>query len=563
MWRWVSGVCFCLLSWSTEAQDPGRYDVVLHEIFADPTPSRGLPASEFIELRNRSAAPVQLRNWTIKTGSSTGRINVNIILQPDSMVILCGASAATSFQPYGQTVVVTSFPSLNNDGDSLMLYSGSGKLIHGLVWSKNWYKNELKEEGGWSLEMKDIRFSCDFSENWNASIDPKGGTPGKPNSIKEIVQESTLPKLLYSYILGKKDLFLQFSKPINPLTAQIILDPHLAIAKIEEVPPLFTSLSVRLQTEADSTTLYRATVSGVRTCQAEVINQSSIRTGMLISPGFQKIVINEILFNPPVGGSDFIELLNLSNHVLNAGALRIANRSSDGKISSITTIHDQPYPIFPGEHILVTADPEWIKAKYLPPDTITSLATSLPSYPDDKGSAVLLDEQGTILDELTYDEKWHFTLLTNKESISLERVNPKGKTQESGNWHSASGTNGYATPGYRNSQQFDHQSSGKYFSLNTKIISPDNDGQDDYMMLTYDLPAQGAVMTIRIYDAAGREITKLANNRLCGNTGQFRWDGYTHTGKKVSRGFYILLAEAFFKNGEVLRFKDAIAVYEN
>ncbi|MFN5762787.1 MAG: hypothetical protein ACK44U_11950, partial [Sphingobacteriales bacterium] len=144
-----------------------------------------------------------------------------------------------------------------------------------------------------------------------------------------------------------------------------------------------------------------------------------------------------------------------------------------------------------------------------------------PSYPDDKGSAVLLDEQGTILDELTYDEKWHFTLLTNKESISLERVNPKGKTQESGNWHSASGTNGYATPGYRNSQQFDHQSSGKYFSLNTKIISPDNDGQEDYMMLTYDLPAQGAVMTIRIYDAAGREITKLANNRLCGNTGQF------------------------------------------
>lgn len=563
MWRWISVVCFCLISWSTEAQDPGRYDVVVHEIFADPTPSRGLPASEFIELRNRSTTPIQLRNWTIKTGSSTGKINVNYILQPDSVVILCGSSAATSFQSFGQTIVVTSFPSLNNDGDSLMIFSATGKCVHGVVWSPEWYHNPLKQEGGWSLEMKDIRYPCTFSENWSASIDVKGGTPGKQNSIKERIVEPPFPNLVYSFIQGKKELYLQFSNPIIPSLAQVSLSPNLNISRIEEVPPLFHSLLVKLQTEADSTTIYQVMVSGIRSCSATEIPQTSTRTGLLVAPAKQKIVLNEMLFNPPTGGSDFIELLNLSNQVLNAGELRIANRGTDGKIASITSIYDQPYPIFPGEYMIVTSDPTWVKATYLPPDSIMAFNASLPSYPDDKGAAVLLDEQGIILDELNYDEKWHFTLLTNKEGISLERINPKGKTQDSNNWHSAAGSNGYATPGYRNSQLFNAQTSGKYFSLNTKIISPDHDGRDDYMMLNYEFPIQGAVMTIRIYDAAGREMTKLANNLLCGSKGQIKWDGYTQTGKKLARGFYILLAEALFTNGDVKRFTDSIAIYEN
>ena len=35
---------------------------------------------------------------------------------------------------------------------------------------------------------------------------------------------------------------------------------------------------------------------------------------------------------------------------------------------------------------------------------------SLPSYPDDKGFVVLLDQQGDIIDEVDYIDDWHFKL---------------------------------------------------------------------------------------------------------------------------------------------------------
>lgn len=563
MWRWISVIAFCFISWSSEAQDPVRYDVVLHEIFADPTPSRGLPASEFIELRNRSLLPVNLKNWTVRTSTGLGRINMHYILQPDSIVILCSSAAANVFQSFGPTVVVTNFPALNNDGDSLLLNSPSGKPIHGLVWSKDWYKNEVKKEGGWSLEMKDINLPCEFNENWSASIDVLGGTPGKRNSINEIVNSTNTPILRYSYIKEKQNLYLQFSKPVDISTANVQLSPHIEISTIEEQAPLFNSILVKLKKEADPATVYSIQLNNVKTCNATLLPAITKRTGIIHSPALHGIQLNEILFNPPTGGADFIEVINNSDQIIDVKQLRLANRGNDGKLSTIVPFYDQPYPIFPGEYFIISPDPAWIKARYFPPDSIITFNSTLPSYPDEKGIAVLLDEHGNILDELNYDEKWHFTLLTNKEGIALERINPLSLTQDPGNWHSASGSIGYATPGYRNSQYSTYQSTDKYFALNTKIISPDNDGQDDFVLLSYHFPSQGSVMTIRIYDATGREITMIANNVLCGKSGQFRWNGYAPSGKKLNRGFYILYAEAFNINGEVMRFKESIALYGN
>lgn len=563
MKRLICVIGFCITFWSTEAQDPGRYDVVLHEIFADPTPSRGLPASEYIELRNRSSVPINLKNWSIKSGSSTGKINSSYILAPDSIIILSRSSAALSFQSFGQTLVVTSFPSLNNDGDSLLLFSASGKLIHGLLWNKKWYNNAVKEDGGWSLEMKDINFPCEMEENWSASIDDKGGTPGKPNSIKDSLTAIRPVKLLYSYIKPNNILFLQFSKSINTADLSIALTPSLGIDKIEETPPLYNSALIKLQTAADSQTVYNLLASGIKRCNSDSKSTATIKTGVLQAPGTGSIIINEILCNPPSGGYDFLEIYNKSKSVIDAQKIKIANRGTDGSISSLINISSNPFPIFPGDHFIITENPDWIKAKYLSPDSIISAKVNLPSFPDDKGTVVLLNEQGLILDELKYDEKWHFPLLANKEGVSLERLNHNAPTQHSSNWHSAAGSSGYATPGYRNSQSSLSNLTNKHFALNTKIISPDNDGRDDYVLLNYSFPEPGAVLTIRIYDWAGREINKIANNELCGITGQFRWEGISSAGKKVNRGFYVVYAEAYYKNGEVMRFKESVAVYGN
>ncbi|MGZ8516757.1 MAG: lamin tail domain-containing protein, partial [Chitinophagaceae bacterium] len=42
-----------------------RYDVVIDEIMADPTPQIGLPNNEWLELKNTSSSAVNLQGWRI------------------------------------------------------------------------------------------------------------------------------------------------------------------------------------------------------------------------------------------------------------------------------------------------------------------------------------------------------------------------------------------------------------------------------------------------------------------------------------------------------------------
>ena len=69
-----------------------RYDIVINEILADPSPVVGLPNCEFIELRNNSKQSINLYKWKIDNGSTTGTIATEFILGPDSLVILCSKS---------------------------------------------------------------------------------------------------------------------------------------------------------------------------------------------------------------------------------------------------------------------------------------------------------------------------------------------------------------------------------------------------------------------------------------------------------------------------------------
>src|SRR5207247_112500 len=120
-----------------------RYDVVIDEIMADPTRQVCLPNNECIELKNTTTTAINLLNWRI--GDATGQSGPlpNFTLQPDSFVIVCTGSAVAAMSAFGTAISVTSFPSLDNDGDQLFLKSANGKTIHAVNYSSSWYQNEL------------------------------------------------------------------------------------------------------------------------------------------------------------------------------------------------------------------------------------------------------------------------------------------------------------------------------------------------------------------------------------------------------------------------------------
>ncbi len=73
---------------------PQKYDVVIDEIMSDPSPQVGLPNAEWIELKNTSAFPVNLRGWKLASRTHQSGLMPDFILMPDSFVIVSHTSSA-------------------------------------------------------------------------------------------------------------------------------------------------------------------------------------------------------------------------------------------------------------------------------------------------------------------------------------------------------------------------------------------------------------------------------------------------------------------------------------
>ena len=543
-----------------------RYDVVIDEIMADPTPQISLPSNEWIELRNVSANPINLQNWRI--GDATGQSGPmpNFILQPDSLVIICTGSAVTAMQVYGRVISVTSFPSLDNDGDQLFLKNNTGLTIHAVNYSLPWYQNAVKSDGGWTLEMIDTKNPCTGISNWKASTDTKGGSPGMKNSLDAANNDQSGPSVKNAYAIDNLTIILVFDEPVDSLKgatpANYSIDGGLSIQSATSLSPLFDKVQLKLTTVMLANTVFNITVNNVTDCKNNSIGaRNKAKVGLAVDAVATEVVINEILFNPKTGGSDYLEFYNRSSKIFDANKLYIANRNSSGAVSSTRLISTIPYYIFPGDYIVVTGDAINLSLDYMVqnPDAVFELS-SLPSFPDDEGDAILLNFQGTIVDEVKYKDDWQFALLSTPDGVALERIDPDGPSQEAGNWHSAASTAGYGTPTYKNSQYKLIQSITATVEVTPKVFSPDNDGRDDITTIQYKTDEPGYIANITIYDANGRPVRNLVKNGTLGLQGYWTWDGLDDKRLKLAVGTYILLTEIFNLDGKKEIFKNVIVL---
>jgi len=545
---------------------PQQFDVVIDEIMADPAPVVGLPEKEWIELRNISAFPINLYNWKIADPTGESGQMPNFILQPDSFVIICASSSIAALSPFGIALSVTSFPSLDNTGELLSLISDQGKFIHSVNYNASWYQNELKQDGGWSLEMIDAKNPCSGFSNWKSSTSLKGGTPGKKNAVDAINADQSAPHLLRAYATDSVNIVLVFDEPLDIVTSAVVsnytISDGINIDNVSTVSPEFEKVSLYLTNPLGKNKIYTVTANGITDCVGNATaTKKMVKVGLSEIADSLDIVINEILFNPPSNGTDYVEIYNRSNKIIDLKQTYIANRNAAGAISNIRPLSATSWLLFPQEFMVITEDPFLVKATYITqnPDAFITV-TPMPSYNDDEGDVILLNAQGAITDELKYTEKWHFKLIDNKEGVALERIDYAAATQLQDNWHSAATGAGYGTPTYKNSQYRVNDDVKGEINLSPEIVSPDNDGQDDFANIDYSFPEPGYVANITIFDAAGRPVRYLQRNALCGTKGNFRWDGLGERNQQLTTGIYILFMEVFNLSGKKKQFKKSIVV---
>lgn len=546
-----------------------EYDVVINEIMADPTPSVGIPEIEYLELYNNSAYTVNLQNWSIG-------INNNEVILPNfeigsgEYLILTKEGNEILFELFGLSIGISSL-SLPNSGAMIKLKNNMGNNIHSIEYLASWVDND-KSDGGWSLEMINPDNPCLIKENWLSSTDGNGGTPGQQNSVFDNTGCDLYIENICS--IDHQHFEVYFSQMMDSLsilnTGLYMIDEHFLFPDTVWIDSdNCQSIILQFATPLQVGNQYELSLNDtVMNCNFTQWNASATFVfGIPDSACENDIIINEILFHPLTGCSEFIELYNRSKRIINiAGyALEYVRQTPPDPPDTIFTsmnLGNDCLNLFPDDYLVLSDDISGVHSCYYTenPEAFIELQ-DFPELKNSDGTIILKDQYSNRVNQLYYNEDMHFPLLNFTDGVSLERINPNRSSYDPTNWHSASENSGFGTPGYQNSQYLQIETDDTEISLNPKVFFPGKFCEEaNNVNINYKLSKAGTMASIIIFDENGFPIRQLINNEMLGTSGAFSWDGVDDGGNLVYAGMYVIFVEIFSMDGEVRRFREVVGV---
>jgi hypothetical protein len=543
---------------------PETGDVIISEIMADPEPVVSLPGAEYLEITNRSGNSYNLRNWKLTSGDQD-YLFPEIIIDPSDELILCSTRDTSKFTRFGRVLGLKQFPTLTDNGKIILLYDSDGKLIHGVEYSAEWYRDELKSRGGWSLEMIDTDFPFYYDCNWTASESVKGGTPGTLNSVAGYNPDNCFSGDLIVFPDDSFNISVRSPEPLFNLlrmTDSIDIDGNFP-AQIITTDPLFRVFSVRLKNPLERGKIYQFEVSGeIKDFAGNRPGKDKFLFGLSEPAAPGDILFNELLFNPLPGDPDYLELYNSSEKIIDVSRIELVSVSDDsGDTSQIYMVSDESRCLLPGNYYAVSEDAERVILRYFSADQDCLFKIgALPSMSDDKGHLILYSRELQKIDEVSYNEKMQSLLLSGYEGVALEKISPGNKSEEAKNWHSASESSGWGTPGAPNSVWSETPVVADMVSLSSTRISPDDDGFEDRLELNFNLTGISNVVSVTIFDESGTCIRKVAENIYAGSDASLIWDGTADDGSMVGTGIYIVFITMFDDSGKTHKWKKVCTV---
>ena len=535
--------------------------IIITEIFADPSPLVGLPESEFVEIYNRSEHSYNLSGWKLTDQNSVVTLP-DFALHPLDYVVL--APAGSVFPGVEKVLQLPNFPSLNNAADVLILRTSDNVTIDSVNYSDSWYKDEDKRNGGWTLEIIDPSNICSEYQNWSASENDLGGTPGSQNSVFVNKRDLTGPTLVAAVPLNPLLLQLQFDEKLEkPLSQHLSLNitPSLAIRNVEFSGPSLTSLEISLEQEIQPGVAYSIVTENLYDCAGNSVQAGKdiAEFGLPEEADSLDVLINEILFNPRPTGVDFLELANNSSKFINLRNWSLAAMDEDGMLKNKTPLTSGDLLFKPGAILAIAEDPNILLGEYFTQQQQNLLqADRLPPFNDDHGSVALVDPSGNVIDYLIYSKDMHSIFIKDDEGVSLERIAFTNASQTQ-NWKSASSSVGFATPGYVNSNAIQQSTQSQHVKVDPEIFNPFGQ-QLTFALIHYNFEQGGFVANVKIFDSQGHQNKELANNDVVGTAGFYRWDGDRDDGTRAGVGYYMVWFEIFDDRGSVQNFRARVAI---
>lgn len=546
--------------------------IVVNEIMYAPSES----TNEWFEIYNAGSESVDLQNWKWKDATSSVRTitSNSIILIPESYIIICQDSVKLKnlFPLISAIIIQTTWSALNNSGDNLILIDNLNSREDSISYKPEWGGNS----GGYSIEKIISAGESNDPSNWGTSIDPMNATPGKQNSItpkpfdlflRSFKTDPVFPSkgetlnlefsimnsgqnsaenfLLNIYDDKNSDSVTQNSELIKSETFSNLasFDSVKYEFSIQDIDTGFKNFIAVLNFAPDNDTL-----NNVKFKRVYVSSNSA---------GSGGVVINEIMYDPGIGKSEWIEIFNSSGQTVDLKKWKYKET-----VTSIS-LSDSDLYLNPGDFFILAND----SSIYTSFDYLQNHSSGI--YLKISGSLSLsnsgeyisiTDSLNNVIDEVNFDPDWNNPEFPDTKGISLERINPAFNSNDKGNWSSCTDLKG-GTPGKRNSIYTLNNSENSGASVFPNPFSPDGDGYEDFTIIKYKLNSDFSQMRVKIFDIKGRLVRTISNNQITGKEGSIIFNGLGDDDQKLRIGIYILLIEAVDnKTGSVNIIKEPVVI---
>ncbi|WP_164110935.1 MULTISPECIES: lamin tail domain-containing protein [Sphingobacterium] len=526
--------------------------IIVNEVMANPNGGQ-LPEFEYIELFNNGTSVQNLSEISLKVNNKV-IVLPSYLLAPQQLVVLCPKEGEPFLENYGNVIALSSWIVLSNTGATITVYQ-QNLIIDKVSYKDSWHESLSKKNGGWSLERINPNWLCNMASNWTSSVAMRGGTPGTPNSI---FNSKHTPDIKITD--GKiRDNTIRITFNVDKTILPIFTKEQILINNADEVLSKISwntgqdTLILIFNKSLEENKLYTLTINDFQTCGSQ-ISMSPYPLFNQQPSEHNAIVINEILFNPKDGSSDFIELYNKTEYPINLQGWKLGNRPISNQLLLISA----------GDFLVLTTEKETLMKEY--PNSVYDHireVPSLPAYPNQQG-VVTLFSTTSLIDSLYYHSNMHNPWINNPKGVSLERASYEEETNHPGNFKSASTLVGGATPGYKNSLIVDNFLIKNNFYLRAKTVSPDGDSFEDQLEINYKLKATNYMLTVHIYNEKGILVKRLIRNESTASEGKITWDCRGDNGHQAPAGHYIYWAEIYDDTGSREVFKGSfVMVYKS
>jgi hypothetical protein len=551
---------------STSTSDDQGDSLAINEIMY--TPRQGEP--EWVELHNTGSRSVDLFEWSISDASVTSKHTISslpLVLFPGDYLLVTSDTTALSAQRRGigsHTVQSSGFPSLNNSGDVIHLFSPSGVCRDSVGYLESWGGRT-----GVSLERIDDLGQSNDPGNWASSEDSTGATPGWSNSICRRQHDICATHVAFPGRCDSNEC--EISVTVRNAGRAAILQWSMKLSddsdrdsvadQSETLGVIPGSAALEPGDSLAQRFVWFYPIPGKHVLIAEAVLESDERhsndgTMATISIPFTagSVRINEIMYDPVAGMPEYLELINTSKSPVDLDGCVLSDRPTAGGSINRWRLSGGSFRVARNGYLVVLGDssgPSWFSSlrsvNSLVAVTVSSSGLGLNN---DDDAIALRNSDGGLLDSVVYTSSFHTPDIEYTKGRSLELINPGLDGNSRTSWGTCVDPSG-GTPGSRNSLSVDVLPSAAAISAAPNPFSPDGDGMDDVTVLSYSLPARSSLIRVRIFDVRGRMQRELINIAPSGCAGQTVWDGRNAQGQRARVGAYIVTLEAIDGTGGV------------